>query len=98
MSKPGTTSIRTTMSEHTDKTFAGGPLASADDVRRILGSLDDEKVVAIMELRPTLRDVEEASLWLAGDTDVFGADPLKSIAGSIVDVLTDEDEEPKAPA
>ena len=72
----------------------------ADDVRRILGSLDDDKVVAIIALQPTVTDLEEASLWLAGDTDVFGAgQPLKPVAGQIVDILTaDEDEEPRLPA
>jgi hypothetical protein len=71
-------------------------LALADDVRRILGVLDCDKAVAIMALRPTITDVEEASLWLAGDTDVFGAGkPLQSVAGRIVDILiADEDEEP----
>ncbi len=42
-------------------------------------------------------DVEEASVWLAGDTDVFGGgEPLKPIAGEIVAILSaDEDEEPR---
>ena len=74
--------------------------ALADDIKRILGALDDDKVVAIMALQPSITDLEEASLWLAGDTDVFGAGkPLKPIAGQIVDILTaDEDEEPRSPA
>jgi hypothetical protein len=29
--------------------------------------------MAIMSLRPTIADIEAASLWLAGDADVFGA-------------------------
>jgi hypothetical protein len=71
--------------------------AMADDVKRILGSLDDEKLVDIIALQPTIRDVEEAALWLAGDADVYGAgEPLKSTAGRIVEILTaDEDEEPR---
>ena len=80
----------------TDISDAAAP-ALADDVRRILGSLDSDKAVAIMALQPTIADVEEASLWLAGDPDVFGAGkPLKPVAGRIVDILTaDEDEEPR---
>jgi hypothetical protein len=51
-----------------------------------------------MALRPTILDVEEASVWLAGNTNVFGAgQPLKPAAGEIVAILTaDEEEEPPA--
>jgi hypothetical protein len=70
--------------------------ASAEDVKRILGDVDTAKVLEIIGLRPTVLDVEQASMWLAGDTDVFGAgQPLPPPAGSIVAILTaDEDEEP----
>lgn len=70
------------------------PLAAADDLRRILGDLDETKMIDILALRPTVRDVEEASLWLAGDPDIFGAG--RSKAGEIVAILTaDEEEEPR---
>jgi hypothetical protein len=69
-------------------------LAQANDVKRILGFLDNEKLVDILALRPTVRDVEEASLWLTGDADLFGAGkPLKPIAGRIVEILTADEEE-----
>jgi len=73
-------------------------LAAADDIQRILGTLDEAKLLEIMALRPTILDVEEASVWLAGDTDVFGAgQALKPAAGDIVAILTaDEEEEPPA--
>jgi len=69
--------------------------ASADDIQRILGGLDETKLLDILALRPTVNDLETASLWLAGDTDVFGAgDPLKGIAADVVDILTtDESDE-----
>ena len=78
-------------------TVAHGTVASPDDIRRIIANLDDEKLLDIAALQPTVRDVEEASLWLAGDTDVFGAGkPLNAIAGEIVAILTaDEEEEPR---
>jgi hypothetical protein len=79
-----------------DMSNAAAP-ALAEDIRRILGSLDSDKAVAIMALQPTIAELEEASLWLAGDTDVFGAGGLlKAVAGRIVDILTaGEDEEPQ---
>ena len=72
--------------------------ATADDVRRILGTLDEAKLLDIVALRPTILDVEEASVWLAGDSDIFGAGrPLPTAAGEIVAILTaDEEEEPRA--
>ncbi len=78
-------------------TTAHGIVASPDDIRRIIASLDDQKFLDIMALQPTIRDVEEASLWLAGDSDIFGAgQPLGSVAGEIVAILTvDEEEEPR---
>lgn len=74
-----------------------GALASGEDVKRILGNLDDAKLLAILALRPTIVDVEEASLWLAGDADIFGAgQPLKLVPGDIVAIVTsDEEEEPR---
>ncbi len=70
--------------------------ASAEEVKRILGEIDTAKLLEIMGLRPTVLDVEQAWMWLAGDTDVFGpGQPLPPTAGSIVAILTaDEEEEP----
>jgi hypothetical protein len=70
--------------------------ATYHDVRNILGNLDETKMLPILALRPTLAEVEEASIWLDGDADVFGAsEQLSAIAGQIVTILTaDEDEEP----
>ena len=69
-------------------------LMTAEDIRRVFGSIDEAKVLAILALRPTMRDVEEASLWLAGDSDVFGAGrPVQALAGEIVGILTADEEE-----
>jgi hypothetical protein len=70
--------------------------ATHDDVKSILGDLDETKILPILALRPTVADLEEASMWLGGDTDVFGAaEPLKGIASQIVTILTaNEEEEP----
>jgi hypothetical protein len=72
-------------------------LAMPDDVRRILGELDDRRLLDILALRPTILDVEEASIWLGGDSDVFGAgEPLKRVAGDIVEILTAGQEEERS--
>jgi hypothetical protein len=73
-------------------------LATSDDVARILGNLDPIKMLPIMELRPTILDIEEASMWLAGDRDVFGPGlPLQGVASQIVAILTADEEEEEPP-
>ena len=74
--------------------------ASAADVRRILGELDETRLLDILALRPTVLDVENASMELSGDRDVLGAgEPLKGVPGDIVEILTvdEEEEAPRAP-
>lgn len=74
-------------------------VASRDEVKAILGDIDPGKMLAIVELRPTVADVEAALLWLEGDADVYGAgEPLKGLAADIVAILTagEDEEEPRA--
>jgi hypothetical protein len=72
--------------------------ASAADVRRILGEIETADLLEIMGLRPTVPDVEQARLWLAGDTDVFGAgQPLPEVAGNIIAILTADEGDEEAP-
>jgi len=62
----------------------------------ILGNLDATKMLPILKLQPTIGDIEEASIWLGGDSDVLGpGQPLQGVASRIVTILTaDEEEEP----
>jgi hypothetical protein len=73
--------------------------ASADEVRRIFGELDEARLLDILALRPTILDLENAAMGLSGDRDVFGpGEPLESVAGDIIAILTsDEEEEPARP-
>jgi hypothetical protein len=68
--------------------------ATRDEIVAILGPLDPDKLVALVELKPTVAEVEAASMWLAGDRDVFGAEPpLKGTASKIVTLLTADEED-----
>jgi hypothetical protein len=68
--------------------------ATSDDVARILGDLDPNKMLPILALEPSILDVEEASMWLAGDRDVFGPGlPLQGVPSRIVAILTADEEE-----
>ena len=70
-------------------------VASHQDVRKMLGDVDETKLIAIVELQPTVGEIEEAAVWLSGDRDIFGPSPsLSGVPAQIVDILTaDEDEE-----
>ena len=62
--------------------------ATHEDITGILGNIDQAKIIEIISLQPTIADVEQALLWLSGDTDVFGADaPVKGKASDIVTIL-----------
>jgi hypothetical protein len=68
--------------------------ASHDDIKAVLGNIDADKMQAIMALRPTITEVEAASLWLAGDADVYEpGEPLKGRAAAIVAIITEGEEE-----
>jgi len=77
------------------KSDSGGTaLATQGDITSVLGNLDPDQLAAIMSLRPTIADIEAASLWLAGDADVFGAsEPIKGVASEIVTILTSNEDE-----
>ncbi|MFZ3248090.1 MAG: hypothetical protein WB037_22815 [Pseudolabrys sp.] len=72
----------------------GNAVATDADITSILGNLDADKLLAILSLHPTVAEVEEASIWLSGDADVFDADePIKGNASHIITILTAEEEE-----
>ena len=72
----------------------GSAIASDADIISILGNLDPDKLLAVLSLHPTIAEVEEASMWLSGDADVFGAnEPVKGNASHIITILTAEEEE-----
>lgn len=76
-----------------------GTVATHDDITSILGEIDRAKLIEIISLQPTIADVEQASLWLSGDADVFGAaEPVKGKASRIVTILTENEEEERPPA
>jgi hypothetical protein len=77
-----------------DKPNSGGTAATSADITGVLGPIDSDKLLQILSLQPTVSEVEEAAMWLSGDTDVFGANPpIKGNVSHIVTILTVEEEE-----
>ena len=77
------------------KSNSGGTaLATPSDIKDLLGDIDSAEMLAIMSLRPTIADIERASVWLEGDPDVFGAgEAVQGVASDIIAILTENEEE-----
>jgi hypothetical protein len=71
--------------------------ALGDDIKRILGEIDESKVIEILGLKPTVADVEEAVVWASGDGDVLAKSghPQTGVIAQIVDILTTDEDEPE---
>ena len=69
--------------------------ATEEDVRRIVGDIDDPKVLEILDLEPTIVELEEAVVGAAGDADILGKEEhqLSAVAYKIVEILTAGEEE-----
>jgi hypothetical protein len=70
--------------------------ASSNDIRKIFGNLEDAAIAEILALKPTLADLEDAAICMAGDHDVLAKSGhhVPSIAAQIVELLADEDQGP----
>jgi len=73
-----------------------GQEATGSDLHEILGDIDDSTAVAILALRPSLAQLEEARVWLNGGGDILGKEhrPLDGVVAEIFDMLRVDDEEP----
>lgn len=72
---------------------------SHDDVRGILGDIDEAKIIEILGLHPSLPDLEQAAIWAAGDGDFLAKSghPLVGVIAEIVDILAVEEDEEEPP-
>jgi len=59
------------------------------DVRHILGDLDDAKIAAILATDATSEELEEAAAWASGESDVMGEleRPLEGVVATVYDIL-----------
>jgi hypothetical protein len=77
-------------------TSATRPAESAD-VRKILGDLDDAKVADILALKPSLADLEDVAICMAGNHDVLAKSGhhVPVTAAQIIELLAEAEEEPE---
>jgi hypothetical protein len=69
--------------------------ATSDDVRRIVGDVDDTVVVEILSNQPSLQDLTDAAIWARGDGDLDARErkELSATAIAVAEILTREEEE-----
>lgn len=74
----------------------GARAAASTDIRKILGDLDDAKIAEILALKPSLADLDDVAVCMAGDHDVLAKSGhhVPVTAARIVELLTDEEQEP----
>jgi hypothetical protein len=56
---------------------------TSEDVRHVLGDLDDTIVAEILAVRPTYRDLSEAAIWVRGDSDLTAREHRELGAGAL---------------
>jgi hypothetical protein len=66
------------------------PAVGRNDLKRVLGELDDPKVIDILALDPSVNDLEEALVVASGDQDVLGKSGhrVSPIAVQIAEILS----------
>lgn len=70
---------------------------TTSDVRRLLGDVDDATLTAVLALKPSLVDLEDAAACLAGNDAVLterGHD-ASGIASRILELLAEDEDEPE---
>jgi len=73
-------------------------LASSEDIRRLFRHLDDHAVAAILALKPTIAQLEEAAARIAGEGEIFAdVRPARGAVEDIVDLVCAEEEEEDEP-
>jgi len=68
--------------------------ATRDDLLRLLGDVDERKVLDILALKPAIDEIERAARRSVGDGDILAEEdrPLTAAASTVLDVLAADDE------
>ena len=59
------------------------------DIKDIVGDLDDARIAAILATDATVKELEEAAAWVSGESDVMGdlERPLEGVVARLYDIL-----------
>ncbi len=69
-------------------------MVSRDEVRRLFGELDDERIAGILKLGPSLQEIELAAVCLDGRTHILveGGHHLSATAARILEIVLSDEE------
>lgn len=69
-------------------------IATAEDVRHVLGAIEDITITQILAMQPTYHELAEAAIWSRGDGHLAAreAKDLSAAALAIASILVEEDE------
>lgn len=69
--------------------------ATADDVRHVLGEIEDVTLAEILSYAPSFRDLSDAAIWVRGDGDLIAREhrELSANALAIAELLSRVEEE-----
>ena len=71
----------------------GARLAGSEDIRRLFRHIDDHTVAAVLALKPTMPQLEEAVARASGAGDMFAAlGPEHGVVASILELTKELDE------
>ena len=83
---------------------SAAPRASAEEVRKIVGRISDDRLTAILATGATAAQVTEAFTWLTSDEYVAarGQPPLTGVVAEVYEILKTEaadveEEHPRSP-
>ena len=73
------------------------PSLTLQDVKDVVGDLDDAKIAAIVATGANAEQLEEAMAWAAGESDVMGdlERPLTGAVAELYDILMTGEEFPE---
>lgn len=84
------------MSQQAKHKVPAGARATRDDVVRMFRQIDDETVVQVLGLEPSIGELEQAYAWLEGEGDRLaraGHMQTERVA-ALFDILREDEEEP----
>jgi hypothetical protein len=81
-------SANTTNSEHPS-------IAERADVIRLFGEIDEEDILQLLALQPTVMELQEAAAWLEGEGDILAraGHPMTPRIAGILEIVDRRDEE-----
>ena len=66
------------------------------ELRALVGDIDDDRVIEILKLEPSVAELEQAAIWATGNGDVLAKSghPMTDKIAAIVEILTADEDEP----